>query len=1061
MSAVGPLIQATRRSTAGALALLLLLGTILIGRAATTPDPAPYRYVATPAVEFKYVGSPPLTLPTSVAIGPDGLVYVADGVHDRVLIFTAGGELRGQFNEVGDLTLSRPLSVKVDAANQVWIADTGNGRVLVRAPSGALVREIRPPEAAPPEHSPDITDVGISADGRTAWLVDNDNHRVVRWDAQTGAFTPFGKYGESLGQFYYPFMLALNATGDVFVTEAINGRVQILNSSGRVVGSIGAYGPELGDLYRPKGIALDTEGNVWVADGRLGVIQVFRPDGQVLDAVRDKDGKPLKLESPCGIALDNAGHLYVAEELPNRVRQFDVALNPEARVTLPPARQRLGQAQPRLCTACHMEWLEPLAHGVATALVEPPTATRDNPAVSRAANCISCHDGAVADSRQKVWGGHGHVVNVPPSAGISVPSTLPLVDGRIVCRTCHAAHTRGGAGASFATAVFLRVKEDPAELCTSCHAYYGGGATAGMHPLGGMDVAMPAELAPKQKAGEESLVTCLSCHAGHGAPYQKLLRLDTETNNLCLVCHQALKPALFSDATRSKHGRQPTLNAEQRTVAAGFETTVGAGDTLLCVTCHKPHRAPTERYLLAFNPAEEDTCAACHAAQRGLIGTSHDLRTDFPDAKNLLGVTAVEGGACSSCHTAHRYARTAPPTPLDPRGQCVVCHTEGGLAEAKRLGAVNHPKAECRSCHNPHEARFGKYLAAQPSEVCRQCHADRAALAGGPHDVMRASQTWPAASVATHDECLACHRPHGTEETGLFRAGLARGANPPDAACLACHTKSAPTAADTLALVHPQAVKGANMPSELPVAKVQDQTYIACRTCHDPHRAPASAPHLLRVAADETAQSLCLQCHRERKNIQMIGHAQGPLHAAGFETEGCRPCHVVHADPNSVELPLMWPKAMSEFPGAGNPTAIKDHYCLACHRDGGPVAPPAIATHPAEVQMFNPETSASPGYLPLFNAEGREDATGRPGCRTCHLTHGRTTAAPVPQGLAGEGSRELRARAWHIRTFAATNVCTTCHGFDALRRFMYFHDAARRSGPLQTGGGGLPPVQTP
>jgi len=43
----------------------------------------------------------------------------------------------------------------------------------------------------------------------------------------------------------------------------------------------------------------------------------------------------------------------------------------------------------------------------------------------------------------------------------------------------------------------------------------------------------------------------------------------------------------------------------------------------------------------------------------------------------------------------------------------------------------------------------------------------------------------------------------------------------------------------------------------------------------------------------------------------------------------------------------------------------------------------------------------------------------------------------VPPALGEITSRELRARQWHIRSFTANAVCTTCHGTDALRRFMY------------------------
>jgi hypothetical protein len=123
--------------------------------------------------------------------------------------------------------------------------------------------------------------------------------------------------------------------------------------------------------------------------------------------------------------------------------------------------------------------------------------------------------------------------------------------------------------------------------------------------------------------------------------------------------------------------------------------------------------------------------------------------------------------------------------------------------------------------------------------------------------------------------------------------------------------------------------------------------------------------------------------------------------------------------------------------------------CTACHRVGGHAPAPAIATHPP-AEMSNPTAPEEFGHLPLFNGEGEVDVYGRISCRTCHLPHGRLLPAPVPAGGVALSSRELRARSWHLRSFGEGNVCATCHGFDALRRFMYFHDPARRGGPLTT-----------
>jgi predicted CXXCH cytochrome family protein len=239
-----------------------------------------------------------------------------------------------------------------------------------------------------------------------------------------------------------------------------------------------------------------------------------------------------------------------------------------------------------------------------------------------------------------------------------------------------------------------------------------------------------------------------------------------------------------------------------------------------------------------------------------------------------------------------------------------------------------------------------------------------------------------------------------------------------------------------------------------------------CGACHDPHGAVGTGSFLLRADAGEGSQHACLICHVEKKTVRLIGHAPKSLTAMRFDDAACHPCHWIHPDRGIEEAP--WPRWLegaaaqgpftSDAPASNEVTAPR---CTVCHRVGGQAPVPAISTHP-DVLMFNLDQGRGPDYPPLFNDCGEEDRPGRFNRRTCHLTHGRqgpTTVAgrssddgpasqpaPVENDLAAQST--LRRLLRHLRAFSGLNLCTNCHGFDARRRFLYFHQPARRGGPL-------------
>lgn len=984
--------------------------------AALAADP----FVGATALNFEYDGEPAMLMPTAVAVGPDGVVYVADGVNDRVLLFDPEGKHLGEIRRVGERDLSSPVGVKIDEKGLLWIADCGNHRVVCCDRGGKLQREVRPIKDAGEEV--DITDIAI--DAGHLWIVENDQHRISRLNLSTNARTVLGREGESLLEFRFPFLIAVSPTGDLFVSDVINARVQSISSSGEPLSAIGVYGADLGQLYRPKGVAVDNAGNIWVSDGTLGVIQIFDPQGPVIDVLRGESGEPLRFASPMGISFDSHGMLYVVELGANRVRKLNIETSPPGELEVAQAE---ASAQGRSCTVCHFSWLPQFADGSGTRLAAAPEIDKNNPAVARSETCLSCHDGSVSDSRRRVWRDHGHLTGIEPPESMNVPANLPLVDGRIACRTCHTAHRGGEATDDIRRSVFLRVNNVASELCVSCHLDHTLGPGGGTHPTGGMPWSIPTSLieAGASVGPNPRELTCQVCHTPHGARHEHLLVKGTDSNQLCLNCHEPLRPAVFRDGGESDHPRNPPVNSAQLSAIHAMGTKAGDDQTLICLSCHKIHHAESNRFLLAKPLSDDQMCLQCHSERAQLIGTPHDLRTNFPEERNRLGMTPETGGACSSCHLFHHFARNPAPGPGDPKGYCLTCHQPGECGSGKLIGSINHPIETCSDCHDPHHNSKGGFVRAGPISLCVECHEDQATILTGAHDIRGRESSWPDESGAMSDPCLSCHRPHGDDQSGLFRVAAAKVGGAKDGLCLSCHSDSAPGQISARSLLHPIA----NSKSISGSKNVE-----SCQTCHDPHSGSVG----LFVPTD-SSDSLCVSCHEPMKSVVATPHGSDSIGRAGLEADSCKPCHSVHGNSEQVDLILLWPHSLTanSITNEGSSQAAQ---CVACHRKGGSAAIPTVFDHP-DVPMANVAHGDSDDALPLFDSDGNVSPQGQVTCKSCHVVHGRQIADGSDTSSLGKKSMAHRLL---LRPFKAPNVCTACHGMEGLWKYLYFHDPVRR-----------------
>lgn len=290
--------------------------------------PAPYRIAAQITATLAAPVDNEMDKPTDVAVDSVGRVYIADGVKSRVVVLGADRSFAGAISAVGGIALARPVGLCVDDQDRVWIADPGLHRALAAATKGEdwpgrapLLADLELPSVRRGETSEPAspTDVAVSFDGKQVYVVDDAHHRLIARDTRTRATQVIGGLGRGLGDFEFPFSIALGPNGYIFVCEAIGARVQRITPAGRPSGQIGRWGVEIGQFYRPKGIAVSPGGLVYVGDSSLGAVQVFRTDGTFLGVLTDPQGQPLHLQHPMGMALNPQGQLLVVELTANRV----------------------------------------------------------------------------------------------------------------------------------------------------------------------------------------------------------------------------------------------------------------------------------------------------------------------------------------------------------------------------------------------------------------------------------------------------------------------------------------------------------------------------------------------------------------------------------------------------------------------------------------------------------------------------------------------------------------------------------------------------------------------
>ncbi len=157
----------------------------------------------------------------------------------------------------------------------------------------------------------------------------------------------FGSYGMGNGQLREPEGgLATDASGNVWVSDTYNDRLEEFNSKGEFVRTAGSFGTGAGQMGWTEGVTVDSKGNVWSTDEGNARVEEFNSSGTFLKmfgwGVANGENKFQTCTVSChagiqgsgngefylpeGIGVDSAGDVFVADRGNRRVQEFNSEL---------------------------------------------------------------------------------------------------------------------------------------------------------------------------------------------------------------------------------------------------------------------------------------------------------------------------------------------------------------------------------------------------------------------------------------------------------------------------------------------------------------------------------------------------------------------------------------------------------------------------------------------------------------------------------------------------------------------------------------------------------------
>lgn len=236
--------------------------------------------------------------------------------------------------------IDNPVGVAVDAQGNVYISDTSNSVVRKVSPAGTITtfagsvdsQGAYSGDGGPANVAGLNQPEGLALDSSgNLYIADTGNNVIRKVTVSTGIITTAIGYGATAGKLNHPEAVAVDSAGHIYVCDTNNRTIWVISGGGlKTVAGIGSIGfsgdggpATLAQLNDPAGLAVDAAGNLYISDTNNDRIRMVNISTGIINTIAGNgaigysgDGGPAlsaQFFYPHGLALDNLGNIYIAD----------------------------------------------------------------------------------------------------------------------------------------------------------------------------------------------------------------------------------------------------------------------------------------------------------------------------------------------------------------------------------------------------------------------------------------------------------------------------------------------------------------------------------------------------------------------------------------------------------------------------------------------------------------------------------------------------------------------------------------------------------------------------